>query len=47
MNSAQAKALRIQINYLVAELETATTKAQVRCIKQAIQAAEKQLTEAA
>jgi len=45
MNTAQAKALRSQINYLAAELGTCTTKAQVRCIKQSIQAAEKQLTE--
>ena len=47
MNAAQAKALRTQINHLAAEFETAATKAQVRCIKQSIRVAEKQLTEAA
>ena len=47
MNTAQAKALRNQINHLAAELESCTTKAQVRCLKQSIQAAEKQLTERA
>ena len=47
MNTAQAKALRTQINHLAAELESCTTKAQVRCLKQSIQAAEKQLTERA
>ena len=46
MNTAQAKALRTQINHLAAELETCTTKAQARCIKQSIQAAERQLTAA-
>ena len=47
MNTAQAKALRTQINHLAIELEAATTKAHARCIKQSIQAAEKQLTEQA
>jgi hypothetical protein len=45
MNAAQAKALRAQINHLATELAMATTKAQVRCIKQSIQAAEKRLSE--
>ena len=43
--TTQAKALRAKINHLAAELETCTTKAQVRCVKQSIQATEKQLTE--
>jgi hypothetical protein len=43
--TTQAKALRAKINDLATELETCTTKAQARCIKQSIQAAEKQLTE--
>jgi len=41
----QAQALRSQINHLAFELAGCTTKAQVRCLKQSIQAAEKQLTE--
>jgi hypothetical protein len=45
MNTAQATALRTQINHLAAELGTCTTKAEIRCLKQSIQAAEKQLTE--
>ena len=45
MNTARAKALRARINYVAAELETCTTKAQIRCVTQSIQAAEKQLTE--
>ena len=45
MTNAQAKALRDQINLLAAELRKATTKAESRCIKQSIRAAEKQLTE--
>ena len=47
MNAAQAKALRNQINQLATQLETASTKAQARCIKQSIRSAEKQLTEQA
>jgi hypothetical protein len=45
MTNAQAKTLRTQINQLAEELTTCTTKAQIRCVKQSIQAAEKQLTE--
>jgi len=45
MNTAQAKALRSQINHLAADLEKATTKAEARCIKESIRAAEKKLTE--
>jgi hypothetical protein len=41
----RAKALRSQINHLAIELAGCSTKAQARCIKQSIQAAEKQLTE--
>ena len=45
MANAQATNLRNRINQLAAELGTCTTKAQVRCIKESIRAAETQLTE--
>lgn len=45
MTTQQANALRTQINHLSAELETCKTKAEKRCVKQSIAAAEKQLTE--
>jgi hypothetical protein len=45
MTNAQAKALRTQISHLAAELATCTEKAKIRCLKQSIQAAEKQLSE--
>ena len=45
MNSAQAKALRTQLNHLAAELGNCKTKAETRCIKESIRAAEKRLTE--
>ncbi len=45
MTTQQANALRTQINHLAAELETCKTKAETRCVKQSIRAAEKRLTE--
>lgn len=43
--TTQAKALRIKINHLRAELEGCTTAAQRRCVTETIIDAERQLTE--
>lgn len=44
MTNQQAAALRNQINPLAAELETCKTKAETRCVKQSIRAAEERLS---
>jgi hypothetical protein len=44
MTTQQAKALRNKINALALDLELANSKAEVRCIKEAIRAAEIELT---
>lgn len=41
----QAKALRTKISHLQTELESCTTEAQRRCVKETIVDAERQLTE--
>lgn len=45
MTNQQAAALRYRITVFQAELDACETEAQRRCVKQAILAAERQLTE--